>query len=110
MTQDLSCEQFGSVKYDISYILLHDVLLMEARSFVMKHEAARNRKSNGRKLEIEGEIDKIENSQVAKDMEKVETLKDELQKLEDAREEENVRRYFARNNLEGERPTKFFAC
>ena len=108
MTQDLSCEQFGSAKYDISYILLHDVLLMEARSFVMKYEAAKNRKSNCRKLEIEDEIDRIQNSQVDKDTVRVETLKNELQKLEDTREEENARRYFAKNNLEGERPTKFF--
>ena len=49
MTQELSCEQFGSAKYDISYILLHDVLLMESRSFVMKYQAAKNRKINGRK-------------------------------------------------------------
>ena len=47
MTQEISCEQFGSAEYDISYILLHDVLLMEAMSFVMKYEAAKNRKING---------------------------------------------------------------
>ena len=81
---------------------------MEARSFVMKYEAAKNRKNNGRKLEIEGEIDIIQNSQAEKDRIRVDTLKDELQKLEDTREEENARRYFAKNNLEGERPTKFF--
>ena len=28
--------------------------------------------------------------------------------MEDAREVKNARRYFAKNNLEGERPTKFF--
>ena len=59
-------------------------------------------------IEIEDEIDRIQNSQADKDMVRVETLKDELQKLEDVREEENARRYFAKNNLEGERPTKFF--
>ena len=85
---------------------MHDVLLMEACSFVMKYEAAKNRKTNGKKYEIESEIDKIQNSQEAKDIEKVEILKDELQKLEDEREVENAKRYFAKNNLKGERPTK----
>ena len=61
---------FGSATYDISYILLHDDLLMEAHSFVMKYEAAKNRKTNGKKHEIESEIDKIQNSQEAKDTEK----------------------------------------
>ena len=79
MTHELSCETFGSAKYDISYILLHDVLLMEARSFVMKYEAARNRRINGRKREIESEIDKIQNSLEDKDVERVEVLKTEHQ-------------------------------
>ena len=66
----MSCEQFVSATYDISYILLHDVLLMEARSFVMKYKAAKNRRINGRKHEIENEIDKIQNSQEDKDIER----------------------------------------
>ena len=41
-------------------------------------------------------------------MERVEVLKNEHQTLEDERENENDMRYFAKNNLEGERPTKFF--
>ena len=68
---------------------------MEARSFVMKYEAAKNRKNNCKKLVIEYEIDRIQNSQAHKDMVRVDTLKDELKKLEDVREEENARRYFA---------------
>ena len=38
----------------------------------------------------------------------METLKKDLQDLEDERDEENARRYFSKSNLEGERPTKFF--
>ena len=91
MTQELSCEQFGSAKYDISYILLHDVLLMESRSFVMKYQATKNRKNNGRKCEIESEIDKIQNSPEDKYIEIVEILKNEHQKLEDKREVENAK-------------------
>ena len=41
-------------------------------------------------------------------MERVEVLKNEHQTLEDERENENAMRYFAKNNFEGERPTKFF--
>ena len=57
--------------------------------------AAKNRKNNGRKSVIESEIDKIQNSHEDKDIERVETLKNEHQRLEDEREEENDRRYFA---------------
>ena len=56
----------------------------------MKYEAAKNRKINGRKHEIESEIDKIQNSQEDKDIEKVQILKNENQKLEDEREVENA--------------------
>ena len=73
MAQELSCEQFGSAKYDISYILLHN-------------------ESNGRRSEIESEIDKIQNSPKEKDIERVETLKNEHQKLEDEQEVENAKR------------------
>ena len=99
MTQDISCDTFGSAKYDISYILLHDVLLMEARSFVMKYEAARNRKINGKKIEIESEIDRIQKSLDDKDVERLEVLKEEHQALEDERENEKTMRYFAKNHL-----------
>ena len=40
--------------------------------------------------------------------ERVKVLKDEHQALEDERENENAMCYFAKKNLEGERPTKFF--
>ena len=35
-------------------------------------------------------------------------LEEELQDLEDEKDKKNTRRYFAKNNLKGERPTKFF--
>ena len=65
-------------------------------------------KLNGKKSELESEIDRIQNSSNAKEREKLDELKEDLQKLKDERELENARRYFAKNNLEGGRPTKFF--
>ena len=38
----------------------------------------------------------------------VEYLKEEVQNIKDEHELLSVRRYFAKNNLEGERPTRFF--
>ena len=38
----------------------------------------------------------------------MESLKEELQHTEDEREIESAQRYFAKNKLEGERPTRFF--
>ena len=81
---------------------------MEAHSFVMKYEAAKRRKINGKKSKLESEIDRIQNSLNAKDREKLDKIKEDLQKLEDERDLQNARRYFPKNNLEGEIQTKFF--
>ena len=57
---------------------------------------------------IESEIDSIQNSADEKDVERVNILKEELQDLEDQKDIINARKYLAKNQLEGERPTKFF--
>ena len=57
---------------------------------------------------LENEIDSIQNSIDKDDVERVNMLKEELQELEDQKDMMNARRYLAKNQLEGERPTKFF--
>ena len=81
--------------------MLHDVILMEARSYIMKYEAIKRRKKNEEKDRLEGKIDKIQNTAKAEEIGKLDELEEELQKLEDEREIENARIYFAKNNLEG---------
>ena len=48
------------------------------------------------------------NSDDPDDMRKVNILKEEAQELEDGRQENTARKYFAKLKLEGEKPTKFF--
>ena len=57
---------------------------------------------------IGNEIDSIQNSIDEKDIERVNILKEELQDIEDGKDMMNAKRYMAKNQLEGERPTKFF--
>ena len=104
-----SNEHYCNATFDINYTLLHDVTLMKARSYTMKYKALRRKKQNEDKDRLEIEIDKIQNSSSEEEIVKLEVLKEELQDLEDEKEKENARRYFAKNNLEGERPTKFFS-
>ena len=98
MIQEPTNDQYASAEFEIGYSLLHDVVLMEVRLFVMKYEAKKRREENEKKESIESEIDKT----------RIDELKEELQKIDDECDLESARRYFTKNNLEGERPTKFF--
>ena len=62
MTFEPTNEQYVSAKFDIVFSLLHDVILMEVRSFVMKYEAKKERKSREKIDELESEFDKELNS------------------------------------------------
>ena len=74
----------------------------------MKYEATKKRKEKERTNNLESEIDKLQNSQAEEDLERVNNMKKELQDIEDEREMVSARRYFAKNQLEGERPMRFF--
>ena len=50
LSQEPSNEQFNNAVYDISFSLLHDIVLMEFCSFIMKYEAAKRRKINERRM------------------------------------------------------------
>ena len=64
MTSDPTGEQYADTNFDISNTLLHDVILLEVRAFVMKYEAAKKRKEKEKTSNLESEIDKLQNSQV----------------------------------------------
>ena len=59
-TYEPTNEQYASAKFDIGFSLLHDVILLEVRAFVMKYEAIKKRKSKEKIME--SEIDKLQNS------------------------------------------------
>ena len=98
MTSEPTNEQCASAKFDISFSLLHDIILLEVRFFVMKYETMKRKKSKEMIDNLESEIDKIQNSPKKEDRARVENLKEEFQKVEDEREIEEARRYFAKNN------------
>ena len=50
MTFEPTNEQYASKKFYISFLLLHDVILLEVRTFVMKNKAMKRRKSKEKTL------------------------------------------------------------
>ena len=70
-----SNEQYCNAPFDINYTLLHDVTLMEARSFTMKYEALRRKRKNEEKNKLENEIDKIQNTSEEEEIKRLETLR-----------------------------------
>ena len=107
LTCEPTREQYADVKFDISNSLLHDVILLELGAFVMKYEATKKRKEKERTNYLESKIDKLQNTQAEEDIKRVNNIKEELKDIEDKREIVCVRRYFVKNQLEGERPTRF---
>ena len=108
MISEPTCEQYADTNFNISNSLLHDVILLEVRAFVMKYEATKKRKEKERTNNLESKIDKLQNSQAEEDIKRVNNMKEVLQDIEVEREMVSARRYFANNQLEGERPMRFF--
>ena len=108
MISEPTCEQYADANFDISNSFIHDVILLEVRAFVMKYEASKKRKEKERMSNLESEIYMLQNSQAEEDIKRVNNMKEELQNIEDKREWISARRYFVKNQLEGERPTRFF--
>ena len=61
-----SNEQYCNAPYDLNYSLLHDVVLMEVRSYTMKYEAIKRRNKKDEKDRLENEIDKIQKQPMMK--------------------------------------------
>ena len=99
MTSEPTHEEYADAEFDISNTLLHDVILLEVRAFVMKYKATKKRKEKERTNNLESEIDELQNSQAEEDIERVNNMKKELQDIEDEREMISARRYFAKNQL-----------
>ena len=68
LNSDFPCEQYADTIFDINNSLLHDVILLEFRAFVIKFEAARKRKAKEKTSNLESEIDKLQNSQAEEDI------------------------------------------
>ena len=92
----------------ISHVLLHDVLLIESWSYTLKYAASQKEKRLRRTKDLNDQIDKKANSLEEEDIAMVETLKQEVQELEDEHDMAIARKQFVRMQLEGEKPTRFF--
>ena len=92
----------------ISYTLLHDVILMECRAYTLKYQAEKRKEIIKKGKTINDKIEELMNTDDPDDVRKVGLLKEEAQELEDERQESTAKKYFAKLQLEGEKPTKFF--
>ena len=81
----------AEAKFYISKTLLHDVILLEVRAFMMKYQANKRRMEKEKTDLLESEIDKLQNSQEEEDIEQVNNMKKELQDIEDERDMMNAR-------------------
>ena len=64
---------------EISYILLHDVILMNVRAYAMKYQAKLKREAIERSERINEAIEELANSDNPEDIMKVNLLKEEAQ-------------------------------
>ena len=69
MKSEPTREEYADAEYDISNALLHDVILLEGRAFLMKYQANKRRKEKEKTNNLESEIDRLQNSQVEEDKE-----------------------------------------
>ena len=66
----------------ISHVLLHDVLLIESQSYTLKYAASQKEKMLRRTKDLNEHIDDKANSLEEEDIAMVDTLKQEVQELE----------------------------
>ena len=92
----------------ISCSLLHDVLLLESRSYTLKYAANQKRKLLKKTEELNKKIDEKAESVEPDDIEMVNFWKLEVQNIEDERNMVAARRRYEKMQLEGEKPTRYF--
>ena len=68
------------------------MILLEVRAYVMKYQANKKRMKKEKTDLLESEIDKLQNSQEEKDIERVNNMKKELHKIEDEKDMMNPRK------------------
>ena len=74
----------------------------------MKYQAKLKRETLERSEKINEAIEDLVDSDNPEDIVKVNLLKDEVQEIKDEQEMAEARKYFAKMQLEGEKPTRFF--
>ena len=85
----------------IPHTLLHDVLLLESKSFALRYAAEQKRKMLHTMADLCKKIDEKVNSVREEDIEEVSFLKQEVQNLEDERDMAIARKRFTQMQLEG---------
>ena len=92
----------------IPFTLLHDVILLESRSFALRYAAEQKRGMLHTMTDLCRKIDEKANSINEEDIKEVNFLKQEVQNLEEERDMAIARKRFAQMQLEGEKPMRFF--
>ena len=100
--------EYAQAKWDITPVLLHDILLMETRSYTMKYKAFKKKESERLAHGLKTQIKEILDSDKAKDVTKLGLLKKFLQDLTDYEDNDAAMKLLASHHLEGEKLRKFF--
>ena len=72
--ENQTVEQCANANFSISYMLLHEVILMEARVFLMEFTVKKKKEDIRMKTVLEKKIDKIHNSTDEDDIQELKLL------------------------------------
>ena len=99
---ELGDQESASRPLLISHTLLHDVLLLEVRTYTLKYAANVKRKMLKKTEDLNNLIEQKANSSEPEDIEMVEVLKQDFKDIADERDMAIARKYFVNLQLEGE--------
>ena len=100
--------ELASVSPVISFSLLHDIILLEVCAYSMKNVAKLKREAHTKTEEINELIENKIDCKYPDHIEVVNKLKEDLQEMEDERDTTASRKYFAKIQMEGDKPSKLF--
>ena len=98
---DSQDSDFAQAKRDITTVLSHNILLMEACSYTMKHNAYKKKEREMLTNGLKRQIEEIQDSIKEEDVTKLEMLKKCLQHLIDHEDNDATMKMLAKHHLEG---------
>ena len=101
-------EDYPQARWNISPMLLHDVILMEVRSYTMKYKAFKKREKELLMIGLRAQINELQDSNELMDTEKLEVLKRCLQDVIDNDNKEAAVQIIVIYHLEEEKLIRFF--
>ena len=88
--EDLKDDDYPQAGWDISKVLLHDTILLEARSYSMKYKAFKKREREMVIRNLRQQIDEVQDSKDSEGIVRLQLLTKVVQDLEDSNEMESA--------------------